>query len=463
MRVFKGWDWSSNGNFCRGGSRIILGWNVDAVDLNVVAMTDQVVHTFIRFKADKKELFCSFVYAHNKYTLRRPLWDNLGLHNQLVRNLPWCVLGDFNSALNLEDKVEGSSVIDIAMRDFKECVDANELVDINRSGLQFTWTQKLRGLDGTLWKIGRIMANLGFLDSFAGAHAIFQPYRVFDHSLAILHIPTMCKFKPRPFKFSNILVHNSKFKQQVQECRGTSVSGFHMFKVVSKLKALKKPFRSMLFREGNIHEKELYYSRTLSMFNRLYWCGKLSIMFYKIGIEQVWKFLLLLLVFLDFELLLSTNLFRLSKLMANGLCSGVVFPAVIYVPSVNQYHSQSDVRCNSAFTVTVSEAVCGGQSTYAYQQNDHELVANALSESSRCGSVIFLESNFFTLFTSKLASSVTHSFLLQDQEAGLSSNALAGLLQYIFMELELGGEWCRLLIIVQSIFRSRLNLTTPIR
>ncbi|PWA86565.1 reverse transcriptase domain, Reverse transcriptase zinc-binding domain protein [Artemisia annua] len=28
-----------------------------------------------------------------------------------------------------------------------------------------------------------------------------------------------------------------------------------MFKVVSKLKALKKPFRSMLFREGNIHEK----------------------------------------------------------------------------------------------------------------------------------------------------------------------------------------------------------------
>ncbi|PWA99058.1 RNA-directed DNA polymerase, eukaryota, Reverse transcriptase zinc-binding domain protein [Artemisia annua] len=240
MRVFKGWDWTSNGNFCSSGSRIILGWNVDVVDLNVVAMTDQ-------------------------YTHRRPLWDNLGLDNQLVRNCPWCVLGDFNSALNLEDKVEGSSVIDIAMREFKECVDANELVDINRSGLQFTWTLKPRGLDGTLRKIDRldgtlrkidrIMANLGFLDSFAGAHAIFQPYRVSDHSPAILQIPTMCKFKPRPFKFSNILVQNSRFKQQVQECWGTSVSGFHMFKVVSKLKALKKPFRSMLFREGNIHEK----------------------------------------------------------------------------------------------------------------------------------------------------------------------------------------------------------------
>ncbi|PWA43293.1 RNA-directed DNA polymerase, eukaryota, Reverse transcriptase zinc-binding domain protein [Artemisia annua] len=218
-------------------------------------MTDQVVHTFIRFKAYKEELFCSFVYAHNRYTHRRRLWDNLGLHNQLVRNRPWCVLGDFNSALNLEDKVEGSSIIDIAMREFKECVDANELVDINRSGLQFTWSQKPRGLDGTLRKIDRIMANLRFLDSFAGAHAVFQPYRVSDHSLAILHIPTICKFKPRPFKFSNILVQNSRFKQQVQDSWCTSVSGFHMFKVVSKLKALKKPFRSMLFREENIHEK----------------------------------------------------------------------------------------------------------------------------------------------------------------------------------------------------------------
>ncbi|PWA38075.1 RNA-directed DNA polymerase, eukaryota, Reverse transcriptase zinc-binding domain protein [Artemisia annua] len=162
MRVFKGWDWTSNGSFCSSGSRIILGWNVEAVDLNVIAMTDQVVHTFNRFKADKKELFCSFVLI---------------------------------IALNLEDKVEGSSIIDIAMREFKECADANELVDINRSGLQFTWSQKPRGLDGTLRKIDRIMANLRFLDSFAGAHAIFQPYRVSDHSPAILHIPTMCAEK----------------------------------------------------------------------------------------------------------------------------------------------------------------------------------------------------------------------------------------------------------------------------
>ncbi|PWA86470.1 RNA-directed DNA polymerase, eukaryota, Reverse transcriptase zinc-binding domain protein [Artemisia annua] len=75
------------------------------------------------------------------------LWDNLKLHKHYVRYRPWCILGDFNSALNLEDKLEGSSVIDIAMREFKECVDEIEVSDVNRSGLQFTWNQKPKGMD----------------------------------------------------------------------------------------------------------------------------------------------------------------------------------------------------------------------------------------------------------------------------------------------------------------------------
>ncbi|PWA53126.1 RNA-directed DNA polymerase, eukaryota, Reverse transcriptase zinc-binding domain protein [Artemisia annua] len=228
------------------------------VDLNVIAMEDQVIHTCIRFKVDKKELFCSFIYAHNRYIHRRPLWYNLLVHKHYVRNRPWCLLGDFNSALNLEDKVEGSSVIDKAMREFKECVDEIEVFDVNRSGLQFTWKQKPRGTNGTLRKIDRIMANIGCTDGFVGVHAIFQPYRISDHSPAILTIPTSYRFKPRPFKFSNILVQNPRFKMQVKEYWDVSSSGFYMYQVVSKLKSLKKPLRNLLYNEDNIHEKELH-------------------------------------------------------------------------------------------------------------------------------------------------------------------------------------------------------------
>ncbi|PWA51904.1 RNA-directed DNA polymerase, eukaryota, Reverse transcriptase zinc-binding domain protein [Artemisia annua] len=155
----------------------------------------------------------------------------------------------------VRDRVEGSSVIDIAMREFKECVEVIEVFDVNRSGLQFTWNQKPRGTDGKLKKIDRIMATLAFTDAFIGAHAIFQPYRISDHSSAILTIPTSHKFTPRPFKFYNIIVQNSQFKGKVKEFWDMDVSGFHMYKVVSKLKSLKKPLRKLLYNEGNIHDR----------------------------------------------------------------------------------------------------------------------------------------------------------------------------------------------------------------
>ncbi|PWA89849.1 reverse transcriptase domain, Reverse transcriptase zinc-binding domain protein [Artemisia annua] len=98
--------------------------------------------------------------------------------------------------------------------------------------LQFTWNQKPRGTDGKLKKIDRIMANLAFTDAFIGAHAIFQPYRISDHSPAILTIPTSHKFTPRPFKFYNIIVQNSQFKGKVKEFWDMDVSGFHMYKVL---------------------------------------------------------------------------------------------------------------------------------------------------------------------------------------------------------------------------------------
>ena len=51
-------------------------------------------------------------------------------------------MGDFNAALNIEDTFFGSSDINIAMREFRECVQNIEVVDVNSSGLHFTWNQK---------------------------------------------------------------------------------------------------------------------------------------------------------------------------------------------------------------------------------------------------------------------------------------------------------------------------------
>ncbi|GKB64526.1 RNA-directed DNA polymerase, eukaryota, reverse transcriptase zinc-binding domain protein [Tanacetum coccineum] len=256
-KIFKNWHWTSNGLSCVKGSRIILGWNPNIVKVVVISFDAQVMHTSIYFKDDKKELFCSFVYAHNRYLQRRDLWCNLITHKAYIRNRPWCILGDFNVSLSADEKSTGTSYIDTGMRDFQECVEDLELSDVNSTGLRFTWNQKPKGDDGILKKIDRIMANLEFYESFVGSSALFQPYRISDHSPAVLRIPMHSTRKPQPFKFYNLLVHNTRFKDVVTNGWQISVSGFWMFKVVKRLKLLKKPLRKLLYDQAQGGERRM--------------------------------------------------------------------------------------------------------------------------------------------------------------------------------------------------------------
>ncbi|GKB29111.1 RNA-directed DNA polymerase, eukaryota, reverse transcriptase zinc-binding domain protein [Tanacetum coccineum] len=74
--------------------------------------SDDVIH-----RADKKVICYTFVYASNDPRERRLLWADLGLYKQVVCDLPWALLGDFNVALNMEDICSGSSSMSSAMYD----------------------------------------------------------------------------------------------------------------------------------------------------------------------------------------------------------------------------------------------------------------------------------------------------------------------------------------------------------
>nr|GEW50943.1 hypothetical protein [Tanacetum cinerariifolium] len=102
---------------------------------------------------------------------------------------------DFNAPLCVEDTSMGSSSLDVTMREFRDCVENMEVMDVQRTGLQYTWNQKPKGKDGILRKLNRVLANLKFLDVFMGAHTVFKPYRISDHSPAVLSIPSLMKLK----------------------------------------------------------------------------------------------------------------------------------------------------------------------------------------------------------------------------------------------------------------------------
>ncbi|PWA54650.1 RNA-directed DNA polymerase, eukaryota, Reverse transcriptase zinc-binding domain protein [Artemisia annua] len=201
--------------------------------------------------------------SDNYYVDRRSLWSNLVSHASFMRNRPWVLLGDFNAALNLEDHSCGGYAPDIAMREFKQCVVDMEVMDINSTGLHFTWNQKPRGSNGTLKKIDRIMGNLHFGDVFPGSFAIFQPYRISDHSPCVLRVPHVTKPKPKPFKFSNFLVYKEGFLDTVSSGWNQNVNGCAMFRVVKRLNGLKPSFRKLLHNQVGFNNRlYLLYDRS---------------------------------------------------------------------------------------------------------------------------------------------------------------------------------------------------------
>ncbi|XP_071708164.1 uncharacterized protein [Rutidosis leptorrhynchoides] len=99
----------------------------------------------------------------------------------------------------------------IAMREFQECLDTIQVMDLNYSGINFTWNQSPLGSHEMLKKIDRVLANETFITEFPNAYTIFQPYRISDQSPTVVKIHSFVKVRPKMFHFSNYIVDNDEF------------------------------------------------------------------------------------------------------------------------------------------------------------------------------------------------------------------------------------------------------------
>nr|GEU78204.1 hypothetical protein [Tanacetum cinerariifolium] len=162
---------------------------------------------------------------------RRSLWMDLSLHNLVVKEAPWALL------------------------DFRSCITKIEISDLAISGLQFTWNKCPNSPNGLLKKLDRVMCNMGFLDKFPNANAVFLPFVCSDHSPSVLNIPNVSGPKPQPFRFTNFLSVKSKFLPIAKSVWERNVLDFAMLSLASKLKMLKKPLRKLKFDNKDLAKK----------------------------------------------------------------------------------------------------------------------------------------------------------------------------------------------------------------
>nr|GEX53503.1 hypothetical protein [Tanacetum cinerariifolium] len=106
-RVLGRWDWVSNSSSCDSGTRIIVGWDPNNVNIMVLNQSSQVMHCFVEPVNGNPGIFCSFVYACVRTVDRRSLCKSLSIHKNFVKDKPWTILGDFNACLDPAERSTG--------------------------------------------------------------------------------------------------------------------------------------------------------------------------------------------------------------------------------------------------------------------------------------------------------------------------------------------------------------------
>lgn len=255
-KIFGDWLWATNSRWSPTGCRIMLGWDQRRVQVMVINCTKQTMFCLIEDVCSKLKIYCTFVYAMNDGRDRILLWKELINHKVVAGNDAWCLMGDFNVTLKLDEHSDGMSSSSFDMQEFHECVAEIEVDDINKVGFHFTWTKSLLNPStATLKKLDRIMRNSKMIQVYPEAHACFLPYVVSDHSPAILVIPNCQERKKRSFRFSNYITDKPEFLPVVKEEWGKEVTGFKMFILAKKMKNLKKSLKKLSWKNGNLFEK----------------------------------------------------------------------------------------------------------------------------------------------------------------------------------------------------------------
>nr|GEY81447.1 hypothetical protein [Tanacetum cinerariifolium] len=106
-----------------------------------------------------------FVYALNKEKERRILWDEISAAKIIADENPWCLLGDLNVTINVEEYSSGGSSIDEDMQEFIDCINEVEVEDIH-SSYEFIpivkegWEEAIEGHN--MFKVVKKLKNLKY-------------------------------------------------------------------------------------------------------------------------------------------------------------------------------------------------------------------------------------------------------------------------------------------------------------
>ncbi|XP_050220265.1 uncharacterized protein LOC126670550 [Mercurialis annua] len=180
-------------------------------------------------------------YSHYDIGKIWVIFDSLKVEVQyLSRSIEgtWFVQGDFNAVLREEDRCGGSPLDEDHLYELSNCVSAAGLTKIRSVGCQCTWNNNQLGINRIWRRLDRIFANGIVNDNFQRIYSEALPCAISDHSVIITIIESYQRSVSRKFKFFNFWTLHPDFRTILEEEWRINYRGFHIYKLVQKLKAI---------------------------------------------------------------------------------------------------------------------------------------------------------------------------------------------------------------------------------
>ena len=236
------WGWQHFFNYqSHQNGRIWVCWNPDIVEVTIVTVTDQMIHTKVKIIQKQITFLASFVYGLHTRREQATLWHSL----QEVAdsdNTPWVVLGDFNVVRKPEEREGGSLVWTEACEDLERCCMEAQLDDLRFSGHYLTWSRG-EGENYLARKLDRVLVNHVWLETFVEAEARFLPPGLSDHSPMIVSMGLPLLKRKSFFKFFDLWTESPLFMDIVEKVWQTQIDGTPIYRFCQKLKLLKSHLR----------------------------------------------------------------------------------------------------------------------------------------------------------------------------------------------------------------------------
>lgn len=218
--------------------RIWVLWDPEKVIVEEIAKGKQYIHCKVTFLENKKEIEVTFLYAFNVDTEREELWSAL---IQLSENmqLPWVIMGDFNTNMMHEERCRGGEVVAENTEELASFAEQYPLTDLNFSGVHLTWCNKQEGSARAYAKLDRILVNPLWVQDLNWTNVFFLNPGISDHAPRMMCLRQQQCRKPKRFKFCNFWCNDPQFHALVREVWDEYVDGIAMFRIVQKLKKFK--------------------------------------------------------------------------------------------------------------------------------------------------------------------------------------------------------------------------------